>query len=160
MRTPPTQRHVTRQKILNWKQSIKFPSRPKVSREGIDIMQQLLCEPEDRLGSQNSASVNRPNSLLVQSRRSGFITPSGSTESVDGAHLIKVDAPFFITPSFLHLSRLTSGSVGSTGKTSTVTQPHIGLNSVIRRTLDILTMIFLQRWALSFRGCCSLLTRC
>ncbi|TFY69168.1 hypothetical protein EVJ58_g585 [Rhodofomes roseus] len=27
-------RHVTRQKILNWKQSLRFPSRPRVSHEG------------------------------------------------------------------------------------------------------------------------------
>lgn len=84
------QRHVTRQKILNWKQSLKFPSRPRVSHEGIDLMQQLLCEPEDRLGSQASASVNRPNSMIMQARRSGFIATSGPAGSVDGAHLIKV----------------------------------------------------------------------
>ena len=88
--TPPFQRHVTRQKILNWKQSLKFPSKPRVSHEGINLMQQLLCEPEDRLGSQATASVSRPNSILVQSRRSGFIPPLGQTESVDGAYLIKV----------------------------------------------------------------------
>jgi len=87
--TPPFQRHVTRQKILNWKQSLKFPSKPRVSHEGINLMQQLLCEPEDRLGSQVTASVSRPNSLLVQSRRSGFIPPVGQTESVDGACMIK-----------------------------------------------------------------------
>lgn len=86
----PEQRHITRQKILNWKQSLKFPSRPRVSHEGINLMEQLLCEPQDRLGSQASASVNRPNSMIVQARRSGFIIPSGATGSVDGAHLIKV----------------------------------------------------------------------
>ena len=53
-------------------------------------MQQLLCEPEDRLGSQAAASASRPNSLLVQSRRSGFIPALGHTESVDGAYIIKV----------------------------------------------------------------------
>ena len=54
-------------------------------------MQQLLCEPEDRLGSQTSASASRPNSIVVQSRRSGFIPqqPGVSAEN-DGAHLIKV----------------------------------------------------------------------
>jgi len=88
--TPLFQRHVTRQKILNWKQSLKFPSKPRVSHEGINLMQQLLCEPEDRLGSQAAASVSRPNSLLVQSRRSGFIPALGHTESIDGAHIIKV----------------------------------------------------------------------
>lgn len=84
------QRHVTRQKILNWKQSLRFPSRPKVSHEAVNLMEQLLCEPEDRLGSQASSSVSRPNSMIVQARRSGFITPQGTMGSVDGAHLIKV----------------------------------------------------------------------
>ena len=88
--TPSFQRHVTRQKILNWKQSLKFPSKPRVSHEGINLIQQFLCEPEDRLGSQAAASVSRPNSLLVQSRRSGFIPPLGHAESVDGAYMIKV----------------------------------------------------------------------
>ncbi|KAI0268802.1 kinase-like protein [Gloeopeniophorella convolvens] len=87
-------RHVTRQKILNWKQSLRFPSRPRVSHEAVDLMQQLLCEPEDRLGSQASSSVNRPNSMIVQARRSAFIAPSGATRSVDGAELIKAH-PFF-----------------------------------------------------------------
>ncbi|KAH8119243.1 kinase-like protein [Phellopilus nigrolimitatus] len=72
-------RHVTRQKILNWRQSLKFPSRPRVSHEGITLMQQLLCEPEDRLGSQTSSSVSRPNS-----------TPDMKAgRSVDGAEIIK-----------------------------------------------------------------------
>ncbi|KAG5219604.1 kinase domain-containing protein [Salix suchowensis] len=90
--TPAPQRHVTRQKILNWKQSLRFPSRPRVSHEGVSLMQQLLCEPEDRLGSQTSASVMRPDSMVVQARRSGFINPSGSTTSVDGVEHIKVNS--------------------------------------------------------------------
>ena len=53
-------------------------------------MEQLLCEPEDRLGSQAAASVTRPDSLVMQSRRSGFIPPTGQAGGVDGAHLIKV----------------------------------------------------------------------
>ncbi|KAF9653189.1 kinase-like protein [Thelephora ganbajun] len=93
--------HVTRQKILNWKQSLKFPSKPRVSHEGINLMQQLLCEPEDRLGSQATASVSRPNSLLVQSRRSGFIPPVGQTESmhlwfrgIDWENIHRYPAPY------------------------------------------------------------------
>ncbi|KAL5528307.1 hypothetical protein ACEPAF_7443 [Sanghuangporus sanghuang] len=88
-------RHVTRQKILNWKQSLKFPSRPRVSHEGVNLMQQLLCEPEDRLGSQASSSVSRPNSIVIQARRSGFILPNvPAGKSVDGAELIKAH-PWF-----------------------------------------------------------------
>ncbi|KAF7792401.1 hypothetical protein EIP86_003438 [Pleurotus ostreatoroseus] len=87
-------RHVTRQKILNWRQSLKFPAKPRVSHDAINLMQQLLCEPEDRLGSQATSSVSRPNSKLVQARRSGFIPTVGTSGSVDGAHLIKAH-PWF-----------------------------------------------------------------
>ncbi|KAG2345586.1 kinase-like protein [Suillus weaverae] len=87
-------RHVTRQKILNWKQSLKFPSRPRVSGEGVNLMQQLLCEPEDRLGSQAPASVSRPDSLAVHARRSGFILPGSMVGSVDGVDAIKAH-PWF-----------------------------------------------------------------
>ncbi|GBE81094.1 Serine/threonine-protein kinase CBK1 [Sparassis crispa] len=87
-------RHITRQKILNWRQSLRFPSRPRVSREGVNLMEQLLCEPEDRLGSQASSSVSRPNSMIVQARRSGFISPAGFPSNVDGSHLIKAH-PWF-----------------------------------------------------------------
>ncbi|KAH7929884.1 kinase-like protein [Leucogyrophana mollusca] len=87
-------RHVTRQKILNWKISLKFPSRPHVSHEGVNLMQQLLCEPEDRLGSQASASVFRPDSLAVHARRSGFMIPATTSGCVDGADFIKAH-PWF-----------------------------------------------------------------
>ncbi|KAG8907437.1 hypothetical protein FRB99_004232 [Tulasnella sp. 403] len=88
-------RHVTRQKILNWKQTLKFPPRPRVSHEGINLIEQLLCEPEDRIGSQSSASVTRPNSLITQARRSGFVYPNVSHgQSVDGAEYIKAH-PWF-----------------------------------------------------------------
>ncbi|KAF8829064.1 hypothetical protein HHX47_DHR3000485 [Lentinula edodes] len=91
------QRHVTRQMILNWKQYLRFPKRlpntkepVNLSSEAIDLMQQLLCEPEDRLGSQASSSVSRPNSLIVQSRLS-FVPQDSAT---DGSHLIKTH-PWF-----------------------------------------------------------------
>lgn len=87
-------RHVTRQKILNWKQTLRFPSKPRVSHEGVNLMQQLLCEPEDRLGSQTSSSVNRPDALVVQARRSSFIPHYGTSGSVDGAEFIKAH-PWF-----------------------------------------------------------------
>ena len=61
-----------------------------MSHEAIKLMQQLLCEPEDRLGSQASSSVSRPNSMVVQARRSGFIYPDMKLGgSVDGAEHIK-----------------------------------------------------------------------
>ncbi|KAF4620429.1 hypothetical protein D9613_000392 [Agrocybe pediades] len=87
-------RHVTRQKILNWKQSLRFPQRPRVSHEGVNLMQSLLCEPEDRLGSQTSSSASRPNSIVVQARRSAFVPQTGGSMGDDGAHLIKAH-PWF-----------------------------------------------------------------
>ncbi|KAK4684758.1 hypothetical protein P7C73_g5406, partial [Tremellales sp. Uapishka_1] len=44
------QRHVTRQKILNWKTTLRFPPNPRLSPECTDLMTKLLCEPEDRIG--------------------------------------------------------------------------------------------------------------
>ena len=95
-RYPPfvsNSRHITRQKILNWRQALRFPSRPRVSPEGVDLMQRLLCEPEDRLGSQSTVSTSRPNSLIVSVRRSGFfghMGGGGGGASIDGAEHIKV----------------------------------------------------------------------
>jgi protein-serine/threonine kinase len=90
------QRHVTRQKILNWKQALRFPSRPRVSHAAVNLMEQLLCEPEDRLGSQSGASVSRPDSLVIQARRSGFVNPNlVGKGSVDGVELIKVGLSLF-----------------------------------------------------------------
>ena len=55
-------------------------------------MQRLLCEPEDRLGSQSTVSTSRPNSLIVSVRRSGFFGQmgGGGGASIDGAEQIKV----------------------------------------------------------------------
>lgn len=73
-------RHLTRQKILNWRQTLRFPPKPKVSREAQDFITKLICEKEDRLGSASNASVSRPNSLLQGSRqRSGFVPPGTET---------------------------------------------------------------------------------
>lgn len=78
-------------------------------------MEQLLCEPEDRLGSQASSSVSRPNSMIVQARRSGFIAPPGSTGSgsVDGAHLIKVNFQCFFRNRHSRNLTLSSPILGS-----------------------------------------------
>ena len=56
-------------------------------------MQRLLCEPEDRLGSQSTVSTSRPNSLIMSVRRSGFfgqLGGGGGGASVDGVEHIKV----------------------------------------------------------------------
>ncbi len=76
-------RHLTRQKILNWKQTLRFPPKPRISREGQDFIARLVCEKEDRLGSTATASVSRPNSYLQSARRSGFAN-QGQTSAVVG----------------------------------------------------------------------------
>lgn len=79
-------------------------------------MQQLLCEPEDRIGSQASTSVSRPNSMVVQARRSGFMTVSGASAGVDGAELIKVCSILIGEINLIKKSpRLTLSSEASTG---------------------------------------------
>jgi len=75
-------RHETRQKILSWHLYLKFPSERRISREAVDLMRQLLCEPEERLGSQASTSVFRPDSMVAQQRRSGFQTGGSSVDGV------------------------------------------------------------------------------
>jgi len=86
-------RHVTRQKILNWRQSLKFPPKPRVSFDAISLMRQFMCEPEDRIGSQASVSAIRPDSFIQSQRRSGFFS-TFSGGSIDGADVIKVH-PWF-----------------------------------------------------------------
>lgn len=55
----------------------------------IDFLKLLLCEPEDRLGS--VVAPTRPNSHLIQERRSGFAQPPPVGLPVDdGASQIKV----------------------------------------------------------------------
>ncbi|PWZ01939.1 hypothetical protein BCV70DRAFT_53628 [Testicularia cyperi] len=79
-------RHLTRQKILNWKQTLRFPPKPRVSRDAQDFISRLVCEREDRLGSTSSASVSRPNSYLQSARRSGFTSQQpGASANGNGA---------------------------------------------------------------------------
>ncbi|KAK4702158.1 hypothetical protein P7C70_g4069, partial [Phenoliferia sp. Uapishka_3] len=75
----------TRQKIMNWRTSLRFPPRPRVSREAQDLISSLLCEKEDRLGSRNAASVSRPNSVITQ-RRSGFNLNGAAGGPAPGGH--------------------------------------------------------------------------
>jgi serine/threonine-protein kinase LATS1/2 len=83
-------RHITRQKILTWRQSLRFPSKPKVSREAQDLISRLICEREDRLGSRTAPSTLTPNSLVVKQRMSGFLGPAPGFQSLkDGAEDIK-----------------------------------------------------------------------
>lgn len=141
------QRHVTRQMILNWKQYLRFPKRlpntkepVNLSSEAIDLMQQLLCEPEDRLGSQASSSVSRPNSLIVQSRLS--FVPQHS--AADGSHLIKVRHFRSHRPRHIQFSccRHIHGLEELIGQTSIATRLPIAQNCKIPRIRGILTTTY------------------
>lgn len=88
-------RHVTRQKILTWRQSLKFPARPRASRDAQDLISRLICEREERLGTRSSPSTIRPNAIVVQQRRSGFLGPApGFAGLSDGTGDIKAH-PWF-----------------------------------------------------------------
>jgi protein-serine/threonine kinase len=98
-------RHVTRQKILTWRQNLKFPARPRASRDAQDLISRLICEREERLGSRANASTIRPNAVVVQQRRSGFLGPApGFAGLADGTEDIKAH-PWFRDIDFatLHL---------------------------------------------------------
>ncbi|GAA6000091.1 hypothetical protein JCM10207_006048 [Rhodosporidiobolus poonsookiae] len=76
-------RQETKQKILNYRQYLRFPSRPRVSREAQDFILSLLTEPEQRLGSRQRNTSQRPNSVIVQ-RRSGFLSATGPDSTLNG----------------------------------------------------------------------------
>ncbi|PKC66292.1 kinase-like protein [Rhizophagus irregularis] len=62
-------RHTTRLKIINWRQYLNFPARPRVSREVQDLIERLICEKEDRIGSNQSSSTTKPNGLYMAGRK-------------------------------------------------------------------------------------------
>jgi hypothetical protein len=119
-------------------------------------MQQLLCESEDRLGSQASSSVVRPNSMIVQARRSALITSSGATRGGDGAEVIKASRArknrgVSLFPNVLtQFCRHTLSFVGLTGLIFIVILLHFVPNSIIPRTRGTLTMTFQLRWVRCF----------
>ena len=83
------QRHVTRQMILNWRKVLRFPSNLVVTSDGINFLEQLICEREDRLGSQVSYSGHYGPHGAYSASRSGGI-PIFFGTSVGGAEYIKV----------------------------------------------------------------------
>jgi protein-serine/threonine kinase len=93
-------RQITRGKIMNWRTSLRFPSRPRISREAQDLITNLICEREDRLGSKASSSASRPNSIIVHRRNSFLLAASPSLpnsldrEMMRGADALKAHAWF------------------------------------------------------------------
>jgi len=91
-------RHTTRQKILQWRTSLRFPHKPRISREAQAMIEGLLCEKEDRLGSKGWMGTmnkgNRPNSVVLQQRGGAVLKGYGEGVANDGAEEIKAQ-PWF-----------------------------------------------------------------
>lgn len=71
-------RHVTRQRILNWRSQLRFPTKPRISPEARDFIESLVCEPEERLGSMDTIKDKQPNSQILRERASGHFSTSGN----------------------------------------------------------------------------------
>lgn len=92
-------RQVTRRKIINWRTSLSFPVKPKMSPECQHLIAALLCEPGDRLGATRPVT-RAPNAVLVQNRT----PPRPAPQALEGAAAIKAH-PWFASIDFetLHL---------------------------------------------------------
>lgn len=72
-------RHQTKLKIVNWRQTLRFPAEPKVSREAQDFMMRLICDKESRLGSGPIASSKNTSSATGRAPATSPVTsPLGS----------------------------------------------------------------------------------
>ncbi|KAH9251935.1 hypothetical protein BASA81_010139 [Batrachochytrium salamandrivorans] len=69
----------TCRRILNWKQSLKFPSPQTVSDDAMDFCQRLICDPDTRLGARGGSQ---------ELKAAKWFT------NVDFATLRQMDAPF------------------------------------------------------------------
>ncbi|CAI2176676.1 4200_t:CDS:2 [Funneliformis geosporum] len=95
-------RHATRQKIVNWRQYLRFPSRPRVSRDVQDLIEHLICEKEDRFGSKMTSSAVKPNGLYMANRKSTVLVLGDASEiklhpwfkGIDWENLHKKTPPF------------------------------------------------------------------
>ncbi|KAJ3043510.1 hypothetical protein HDV00_004899 [Rhizophlyctis rosea] len=55
-------RQQTKQKILNWRKTLRFPTQPpydSISPEAKDFISSLICDASDRLGANESSSLSR-----------------------------------------------------------------------------------------------------
>lgn len=70
---------------MNWRTSLKFPSRPRISKEAQNFIEMLICEKEDRLGYQSDSAPSRPQSIVSPQRRQG---PAHTTIKGNGARAL------------------------------------------------------------------------
>jgi len=50
-------RQTTKLKIVNWRETLRFPSKPKVSAEARDLIERLICDHQNRLGANGADEV-------------------------------------------------------------------------------------------------------
>jgi hypothetical protein len=81
---------------LNWRETLRFPTKPKVSRDCTDFLTRLLCEPEDRLGSMSASSINRSNPVMFSEKSPEYPATTDGKVGLgdDGAAQIKAH-PWF-----------------------------------------------------------------
>ncbi|GJJ76388.1 hypothetical protein EMPS_08747 [Entomortierella parvispora] len=95
-------RHTTRLKIINWRQTLKFPAKPKVSKEVQDLIEKLICEKEFRLGrsppqAHNSTkrwSTVSPHLMTLQQQQQQSLSLHSNSQGLGDASEIK-NHPWF-----------------------------------------------------------------
>ena len=95
-------RHTTRLKIINWRQTLKFPAKPKVSKEVQNLIEKLICEKEFRLGrsppqAHNSTkrwSTVSPHLMTLQQQQQQSLSLHSNSQGLGDASEIK-NHPWF-----------------------------------------------------------------
>ena len=50
-------RQTTKLRIVNWRQTLRFPSKPRISTEARDLLERLICDHQNRLGANGAGAV-------------------------------------------------------------------------------------------------------
>jgi hypothetical protein len=48
-------RQTTKLRIVNWRQTLRFPSKPRISTDARDLLERLICDHQNRLGANGGA---------------------------------------------------------------------------------------------------------
>lgn len=58
-------RQITRNKIIQWRTNLRFPSQPPISSQAQDFIESLICDRASRLGSRGAPVRSRPPSFCL-----------------------------------------------------------------------------------------------
>ena len=50
-------RQTTKLRIVNWRQTLRFPSKPRTSPDARDLLERLICDHQNRLGANGAEEV-------------------------------------------------------------------------------------------------------